>query len=75
MGLDWRQVYQQCALYFKNFRFVDLLKTSALKIVAPVMLGYILIGIIFGVIAYLIILTALKLFKRKGGGYGKESKD
>ncbi len=63
MHMDWQELYKQYGLYFKNFRFFDLFRTSVLKIIVPVVLGYILIGLLFGLSAYLIILIILKLTK------------
>jgi uncharacterized protein (DUF2062 family) len=65
MRVDWQELYKQYELYFKNFRFYDLFKVSALKIVLPLALGYILVGLVFGLSAYLIILIALKLTRGK----------
>ena len=52
LGLDWNSIYREA-------------KAEPLaKIVLPVALGYLVISILLGVIAYLFILLILKVFKR-----------
>lgn len=60
MGLNWQQVYNQSSIIFKNFHFKNLLSISFLKIILPILIGYFLIGICAGLIAYVIILIVLK---------------
>ena len=72
MHLEWQDLYQQYQLAFKDFRLPDLFKFSVLKIIMPLALGYIIIGLLCGLSAYLIIITALKLTKTaKEARYGK----
>lgn len=74
MRVDWQELYRQCSIYFKNFKFFDLFRASILKIILPVAIGYILVGLAFGFLAYLIVLIALKLTKavKRGGKNGKD---
>jgi len=69
LSLDWHLVMEEWSGFLKEFRFKKLLQASYLKLVLPVMLGYFIIGLLLGVISYLIILAVLSSKqKRKGGG-------
>lgn len=64
LGLEWQQVYTDCIVFFKLFRFSDLLRITALKVLLPVILGYILVSLLLGFVVYLIALAALKKVKK-----------
>ncbi len=65
MGLNWRLVYSECLLIFKNFHFANLLKLPILKITAPLLIGYFVIAAGAAIIAYAVILTILKIVKNE----------
>ena len=65
MGLNWRLVYNECLLIFKNFHFANLFKLPILKIVTPVLIGYFVIAVGTAIIAYAVILTILKIVKNE----------
>lgn len=63
MRLDWQDVYHQWLQFLKDFRWVNLFKLSLLKIILPVILGYIIVAFCLGVIVYsiaLIIITRIR---------------
>jgi len=64
LGLSWKEVYAEILLLFHNFSYKNLLKISFLKIIFPVILGYILVAFCLGFVVYLITILALKKVKR-----------
>jgi len=67
MRVDWHSIYAASQQLLIQFHWFDLLKLSVLKILFPVIIGYIIISLFFAFLAYLfalIIVTKIKL-KRK----------
>jgi len=63
MSLNFEDLHAQWQILFKNFHWQTLFKLSFLKIVLPVLIGYLIIAAILGLIVYsvcLLILTAKK---------------
>jgi uncharacterized protein (DUF2062 family) len=60
LGVRWQEVYNSWLIFIKDFRIENLFKFSLLKIVFPVLLGYLAVSVLAGVIAYLIALGLLK---------------
>lgn len=60
LGVRWQEVYNSWLIFFKDFHLWNLFKISLLKIVFPVLLGYLMVSLFVGVIAYLIALGLLK---------------
>lgn len=70
MKVDYRQVYSQWDTYIAQGNWLDLFKISSLKLVFPVILGYIIVGIVLGFFAYILCFLAIKVLrdeKRKTG--------
>jgi uncharacterized protein (DUF2062 family) len=65
MGNDGQQVMRDWELFLKEFRWLNLFKLSVLKIALPVLLGYLVISVLLGSLAYVIIITAIQLKRRK----------
>jgi len=65
MGLKWQEVYTEWVLFLKHFRLPDLFKITALKVILPVILGYILVALLIGIVVYLITLVILKNTKHE----------
>lgn len=65
LHVDWREVHQGSVNFLKNFSWLNLFKLSALKIMLPLILGYILIGFCLGILAYLISLILILNLKHK----------
>jgi len=63
MGLNWKDLYSQWQILLENFHWKSLLQLSSLKIVLPVLLGYLLISATLGFATYLISLLILHLRK------------
>jgi uncharacterized protein (DUF2062 family) len=64
-GIDWKNVCQNWNSLKANADWLDLFKLSALKIAFPVMLGYLIISLLAGILAYLITLGIVVAVKRK----------
>ena len=64
MGLRWQEVYRQCLEILKDFHWINLFKISLLKIILPVVIGYIIISVGFAIIAYIVALITIK-YSRK----------
>lgn len=56
LGLDWKKTYSACSGLFHSFGFGSMFKTAAWQLLFPVFLGYLVIGVIAGSIAYLLVL-------------------
>lgn len=67
MGMDWIALRQEWSLFLKDFHWADLLKVSIIKIIAPVLIGYLIVGIVLGIIAYLAVFLLLSAIKSKKG--------
>ena len=65
LHLNWQQVYADWQAVLKNFHWIHLLDTSILKIILPVLVGYFIIALGFGILTYLVVLAAITLFKKE----------
>lgn len=65
MKLDWQEVRRQLAQSFDEFRLADLLNSSFLKIILPVLVGYFIISLILGIVAYLIVLLIVRIIRHE----------
>lgn len=65
MGLDWHKIYTDTLLIFKNFHYSNLFKLKILKLIFPVLIGYFIISLIIGILAYLAALILLKYLQKK----------
>jgi len=59
MRLDWQEVRQDWLLFLKDFHWLALFKLSILKIILPVIVGYIVVAFCLGLFVYLITLGLL----------------
>lgn len=71
LGIDWHNIQQDWNYFLSRFNWLDLLKTSALKVILPVIIGYLLVGLCLGLITYSIALMVAykikaKLVKKRG---------
>jgi uncharacterized protein (DUF2062 family) len=72
LNIDWKSIRQDWYYFFQNFSWSDLFKISVLKIILPVIIGYFIIAVCLGLLAYLatflvVILIRRKKIKAKGG--------
>lgn len=64
-GTNWEEVFDATKDVFKDFHFNNLLDVSFLNILKPLLIGYVVVGVFFGVMAYGISLFFLRRFARK----------
>jgi uncharacterized protein (DUF2062 family) len=67
-GADWHDIYEKCKGIVTNFSFQNLKNIPVSKIFLPLAIGYFLVGLVSGVLAYLI---ALFVFKKPRFSDGK----
>ncbi len=65
LGNDWNQIYSEWKFFLKHFQFFKLFESSILKILLPVILGYIILALIGAVVVYLLIRVVFYMQKRK----------
>jgi len=65
LGIKWQQVYQNWNNFLKEFHWASLFKLSILKIIFPIVLGYLVIAFCLGLIAYLITLLIILRVKHR----------
>jgi hypothetical protein len=63
LNLSWHDVYQDWSVFMKEFRVSSLFELSFFKIVLPVLLGYVTMGIIMSILVYLVSVSIL-IYKR-----------
>lgn len=68
MGLNWQEVHHNLVFVLKNFHFKSLLNFSIFKIIAPLLIGYLIISFCLGIITYLVTWIIIKNL-RKGPKY------
>jgi len=64
IGADWQDIKEKWSMLFKHFSFLGLFKLSVLKIIFPVMLGYLVVAICCGLVSYAVLILILKLRKK-----------
>lgn len=64
MQTDWQDLLQNWLRFLKGFHWLDLLKLSVLKIILPVIFGYLVVSLFLGFIAYLMVLIIFT-YRRK----------
>ena len=64
MGLRWQDVYTQCMGFIRHFHWINLFKISLLKIILPVVIGYVVISLGLAVITYAAALITIR-YSRK----------
>ncbi|MFA5145190.1 MAG: DUF2062 domain-containing protein [Candidatus Omnitrophota bacterium] len=61
-GVSWQKLQQDWASFLSSFSWLSLFKTGILKIILPVIAGYLLIAFCLGLLVYL---TALLVLQRR----------
>ena len=59
LKLSWVEVYRDWVLFLSNFHWSGLVKLSIYKIILPVVLGYVTIGLLLALIVYLVTISIL----------------
>lgn len=67
LGIDGQQVRQEWELFLKEFRWLNLFKLSVLKIALPVLIGYFVIAVLMGLLAYIVIIALIQLKRKRKG--------
>jgi uncharacterized protein (DUF2062 family) len=65
LGTNWQDIQQSWLRFLQDFHWLDLLKLSILKIIFPIVLGYLIIGLFLGFLAYLTILVIFRYKKQQ----------
>ncbi|MDD4899204.1 MAG: DUF2062 domain-containing protein [Candidatus Omnitrophica bacterium] len=65
LQLDYPAIRAQCQAYLKHFHWQDIFQFSVLKILFPLIAGYMIISLVLGIITYLAALVILTYFKKK----------
>ncbi len=61
MDIEWRAIYYQWIGLLKDFHWQNLFKASLLKTILPIAFGYLILGLIAGVIVYIASLIILNI--------------
>ncbi|MDD4894556.1 MAG: DUF2062 domain-containing protein [Candidatus Omnitrophica bacterium] len=67
MGISWQDVYSAWLQIIKNFKVTTLFKTATIEILLPLIIGYFIVSVFLGIIAYLttlIIITKVRRSKK-----------
>jgi uncharacterized protein (DUF2062 family) len=65
LNIDWQEVHNQSKAVIKHFHWQDLFKLSFIKILFPVIVGYLILGLVCGLISYLVALVLIKSCQKK----------
>lgn len=63
LNLKWQEVHQNWIMLLKDFHWASLLKISVLEVIFPIAVGYLIISLLFGIIAYILALIAITRIK------------
>jgi len=63
MKVDYRQVCREWNIYIATGKWIKLFKLSSIKLIFPVILGYLIVGLTLGFFAYILSLLAIKILK------------
>lgn len=61
-GVNWQTIRQELILLLKDFHWEKLFNLSVIKIISPLLIGYIIIGLSLGILVYcaVVIIAALR---------------
>ena|SRR3989338_9091161 len=62
-GADWQKVFGECKVLIEQFTWKNLFDVSLLKILYPIIVGYILVGLFLAMLTYLLVLGIFKFKK------------
>lgn len=65
LGIKWQVVYQNWLSFIREFEWTGLFKLSILKIILPVMLGYLTVAFLLGLAAYLAAFGLITVVKHR----------
>ncbi len=67
LGIDGQQVRQEWELLLKEFHWSSLFKLSVLKIALPVFIGYLMMAVLMGLLAYIVAIVLIQLKRKRKG--------
>jgi len=65
MRAEWQEVHGNWVQFLKDFKVITLFKLATLKIILPVIIGYLVVGFCLGLIAYLVTLIIITQIKHE----------
>jgi uncharacterized protein (DUF2062 family) len=65
MNLNWQETYKNWLRFLKEFSFAGLFKVSILKIILPLAIGYFIVALCAGLLAYLITFVIFAQVKQR----------
>jgi uncharacterized protein (DUF2062 family) len=60
LSRHWQEVYQKTQNLFRDFRWDSFLKFSFLDVALPVIIGYLIIGLLLGLVSYLAVFLIIR---------------
>ena len=63
--LNWQDVQRNWVQFLKGFKVITLFKLDTLKIILPIIIGYLVVGFCLGLIAYLVTLSIIIQIKHE----------
>jgi len=63
MGVSWQEAHRSWAQFLENFKFINLFKLTTLNIILPIIVGYFVVSLSLGIIAYLVTLIIIRRIK------------
>jgi uncharacterized protein (DUF2062 family) len=60
LGISWLKVKEDWVNFLTHFHWWGLFKLSVLKIILPVMAGYLLVSLFLGLLTYLVVLMVIR---------------
>lgn len=61
---NWQQIYNESLIAFSNFKLSNFFKLPFLKLIVPILIGYIIIAFVMGFFAYILALGILNHRKK-----------
>lgn len=65
LKVQWQDIYYNWFVLLRDFHWLNLFKASALKVMLPVIVGYLVIGFALGFLVYLFTLITLTAIKHE----------
>ena len=60
LSRHWQEVYQKTQNLFRDFRWDSFIKFSFLDVALPVIIGYLIIGLLLGLVSYLAVFLIIR---------------
>jgi len=60
LKMNWQQVQQKAQILVKDFAWFKFFKLSFFEVLLPVIIGYLIIGLVLGALSYLITLAIIR---------------